>query len=79
MLKKTMCDHQSKRSLFRVRRPKIQAFVCLVLGEWFMNTVFSSFHLHPGHKDNMEEKTYPAIDLPVYGEADGINFILIED
>jgi len=23
----------------------------------------------------MEEKTYPAIDLPIYGEAKGANFI----
>jgi len=27
----------------------------------------------------MEEKTYPAMDLPVYGEADGGNFISVDD
>jgi len=31
-----------------------------------------------GHKNNIY-KTYPAIDLPVYGETDEINFVLIED
>jgi len=36
-------------------------------------TVFSSFCLHPGHKNNMEEKIYPAMDSPVYGE----NIILV--
>jgi len=32
-----------------------------------------------GYKNYMEEKTYPAMDLPVYGESDGANFILVED
>jgi len=27
----------------------------------------------------MEENTYPAMDLPVYGEANGVNFIAIDD
>jgi len=27
----------------------------------------------------MEGKTYLAMDLPVYGEADGANFISLED
>jgi len=27
----------------------------------------------------MEEKNYTAMDSPVYGEADGINFISVED
>jgi len=26
----------------------------------------------------MEEKTYPAMDPPVYGEADGAIFIMVE-
>jgi len=25
------------------------------------------------------KKNYPAMDLPVYGESDGTNFILVED
>ena len=32
---------------------------------------FPKFHLCPDHRDNMEVNTYPAVDLPVYGEADG--------
>jgi len=27
----------------------------------------------------MEEKTYPAMDLPVDGEANGANFISVKD
>jgi len=27
----------------------------------------------------MEEKTYPEMDLPVYGEANGANFFSVED
>jgi len=27
----------------------------------------------------MEEKAYPAMDLPVNGESDGANFILVEN
>jgi len=40
---------------------------------------FSSFCFCPGHKNNTEEKTYPAMDSPVYGEADDINFISVEE
>jgi len=39
---------------------------------------FSSFHYCPGHKNNMEEKSYPAMDLPVYGETNGAKFILVD-
>jgi len=35
---------------------------------------FSSFRLHPGHKNKME-----GIDSPVYGEFNGANWILVED
>jgi len=35
-----------------------------VLDEQFVETFFSSFHLYPGHKNNVEEKSYPAMDLP---------------
>jgi len=55
--------------------PKIQAFVCLVLDERFTNTFLPS----SGHRNNMEEKMYPAMDLPVYGEADGASFIFVEN
>jgi len=46
-------------------------FVCLVFDEWFVKTFF---HLHPGYKN---KKTYPVLDLPVYRESDGANFILV--
>jgi len=61
------------KSLFSVRRPNIQAFVCLILDKQFAKTFLSSFCLCPGHKNNMEEKNYLAI------ESDGANFILVED
>jgi len=54
------------------------AFVCLMLDEQFANTFSQDFTLH-GHRNNMEEKTYLAMDLPVYGESDSVNFILVED
>jgi len=54
--------------------------ICLpCVGQVFAKTSSSSFHLYPGYKNTMEEKTYPAMDLPVYGESDGTNFILVED
>jgi len=57
---------------------KIQAFICFMLDEQFVETFFSSFHLHPGHKNNMEENlTQQWICL--YGEADGANFISVEN
>jgi len=40
----------------------------------FANTFFTSFYFCPGYNNNMEEKTYPAMDLPVYGEDNGTNF-----
>jgi len=46
----------------------------LVLDNRFKNTFFSSFRLI-----GITLKTYPAMDCPVYGEADGANFILVED
>jgi len=27
----------------------------------------------------MEVKTYPTMDLPVYGKSNGINFIVVDD
>jgi len=39
----------------------------------------NKFSLCPSHRNNMEEKTYPAMDLPVYGEANGANFISVEE
>jgi len=42
-----------------LKRPKIQALVCLVLDEWFANTLPQLCSVH------MEEKTYPAMDFPV--------------
>ena len=43
----------------------IHAFVCLVLDNWFVRAF--------GHENNVEGKTYPAVDLCVYGKADGAN------
>jgi len=40
---------------------------------------FSGFCLHPGHKKNVEGKTYPAMDSPLYKEANGTNFVLVEN
>jgi len=56
--------------------------MCLSASCWMnclQKTFFSSFCFHPGHKDKIGEKTYPAMDLPVYGEADDTNFIFIQD
>jgi len=54
--------------------------ICLPhVGRAVCENFFSSLHLHPGYNNNMEEKTYPAMDLPVYGECTGVNFILVED
>jgi len=51
-----------------------------VLDKLFVNTFFSSFSFRHGHGNNIKEKTYPAMDLPAYGEADGANFIsVVED
>jgi len=58
------------------RRPNILAFVCLVLGERFANTFLSQVF---GFILVIGIKTYPGMDLPVYGEADVTNFILTED
>jgi len=41
--------------------------------------LFSSFCLRPDHRNNVEEKTYPAMDSPVYGEAGGEKFIAVEN
>jgi len=42
--------------------------------------VYSSFCLCPGHRNSIEEKkTFPAMDSLVYGEANGPNFITVED
>ena len=41
---------------------------------------FSRFCLHPGRrKDLVQDKTYPAIDLSVHGEFNGVSCILVED
>ena len=46
--------------------------ICLPhIGQAIPNNFFPKFHLCPDHRDNMEVNTYPAVDLPVYGEADG--------
>ena len=37
------------------------------------------FRLSPGHRKGLEGKIYPAMDLLVHGESDGINFVLVED
>jgi len=61
--------------LFRARTPKETrdtGVVCLVLpDEWFAKTFFSqvfAFALVIGII--WKKKTYPAMDLPVYGESD---------
>jgi len=61
-------------------RPKIQAFVCLVLDKRLTNT---SFHLHPGHTVEITWKKKPRNGFaclwrtPVYGEADDANVISV--
>jgi len=49
-----------------------------VLDKQFANAFFSSFILHVGHRNNMEEKNYVGMDLPFYGEAGSINFIALK-
>ena len=39
----------------------------------------SHFCLHPGHRKSLKGKTYPALDFPLHGESNGVNFILVED
>jgi len=43
--------------------------VCLMLDKQFVKT-FSQFF---AFTLDMEEKPYPALDLPVYGDSDGAN------
>ena len=52
--------------------------ICLVLHEQF-TIVFLKFLLHPGHRKGPEGNAYPAIDLPVHGEPDGVTCILVSD
>ena len=56
--------------------------VCLVLDEQF-TIVFSHVRspslVPPGRRKGLEDKTYPAMDLLVHGEFDGISCILVED
>ena len=41
---------------------------------------FSSHFCHcPGHRKGLEDKTYPAMDLPVHAESDGASYISVED
>ena len=40
---------------------------------------FLHFRLCPACKKGLEDKTYPAMDLPVNGESDGESCILVED
>ena len=62
-----------------LRSQKVPAFIHLTSDKWFANVYSSGFYLHSGHRRNMEEETYPALDSPVYGEADGAKFVLVED
>jgi len=48
-----------------------------VLDEQFAKTFFSSFRLCPSHRNNVKEKSYPAMTF--YGEADGANFISVKN
>jgi len=67
-----------RKTLFCVSTPKEtkDTGVCLLcVGQSF----FSSFCFALVVGINMEEKTYSTMDLPVYGEADGANFISVED
>ena len=40
---------------------------------------FSRFCLHPGHRKSLEDKTYPAMNLPVHEEPNGVSCILVDD
>ena len=53
--------------------------VCLALDEQFTIVIFSCFCLRLGHRKGLEGTTYPAIDLSVCGQSDGIKFALVED
>jgi len=59
------------------KRPKIKTFICLVLDEQFANTFFPSFCLHPGHRNNMEEKLTEEWVGLFMEKADGANFISV--
>ena len=42
-------------------------------------TFFSHFCLCPACRKSLVDKTYPTMDVPVNGESDGVNCILVED
>ena len=49
--------------------------LCLVLDKRFTVIFSSCFHLRLGRRKGLDDKTYPAMDLPVHGETDGVNCI----
>jgi len=52
--------------------------VCLILDKPFTD-FFPFFANNPGHRKNAKGKSYLAVDLPVYKEADRANFVLVKD
>ena len=39
----------------------------------FRHRFHSRFHLRPGCRKSLEDKTYPALDSPLHGESDGVS------
>jgi len=71
-----------QKSLFRVNalNETGDTDVCMPrVGRAVYEHFFSGFCLYPSRRNNIEEKTYPSMKLPAYREADGANFILVED
>ena len=65
------------KSLFRVSAPKKTEDVSISLPHVIV--FLSHFRLRPGRRKGLEGTTYPTMDLPVHGESDGVQFVLVED
>ena len=67
--------------LFCVSTPKEREDMSISLpcvGKQFITIFFSRFRLCPSCRKGLEDKTYPAIDLPVNGESDSVSCVLVE-
>ena len=67
------------KSLFCAGTALEREDMSVVLDKQFVVVFILWSHLCPGCRKGLEDKTYPAIDLPINGESDGVSCILVED